>query len=253
MKRVLIYTAVFEGYDRVLPPVWQRPGLTYHLLTDDPKFQVNGWETVPVSGGANPKIANRQEKFMYKVGSAEYDYIVYIDGNIGIWRNLDPLIEEFEKSGAALAVFRHPDRAGVTEELLACVASGKISEEDFVREQREFERQLSSPEGARLWAAGCLIKDNSSPEMECIMRIWSDLFSLNALRDQFWLGEAVLRSGGSIIEFEHWSKAFVPRLVKHRHRRSEGLLGLVYFKVAAGLMSALRFAKVYRIIIFGSR
>jgi hypothetical protein len=243
MFTVLIYTAVFAQYDRVLPPLWQRPGLTYNLITDDPNLRVSGWETVVVSPNLSAKKSNRELKFMYEVGNPRYDYIVYVDGNFGIWRSLDPLIKRLERSNATLGLFAHPNRATVFEELSACLELGKITEREFALEKSEIERQVVSEQGARLWAAGCLIKKNTSPTLLPTMQTWSELFSSNALRDQFWLGEAVYRTGANVLEFEHWSKLLVPRLFLHRHRKSEGLLGLVYFQVATAVMSVLRLAE----------
>lgn len=240
MIRVLIYTAVFGQYDRVLPPLWQRTGLTYHLLTDDPTLTVDGWETVVVSLGRSAKASNRELKFIYEVGNPQYDYLIYLDGNFGIWRSLDPLIEELEGDNVSLGLFEHPDRTSVFDELLACLESGKITKEEFVLEEKEIKRQLSSREGSSLWTAGFLIKKNSSPALFPLMKTWSELFSINSLRDQFWLGEAIYRSGARIVEFNHYSNSLFPRLVLHRHRKSERWLGAFYFHTASVLMSALR-------------
>ena len=240
MFRVLIYTAVFGQYDRVLPPRWQRPGLTYILLSDDSTLTVDGWETVVVSLDVSAKKSNRELKFMYEVGNPRYDYIVYLDGNFGIWRSLDPLIEKLDRSKATLGLFEHPNRTTIFEELSACLELGKITEREFALEKLEIERQVRSRDGTRLWSAGCLIKKNSSPALLTAMKTWSELFSSNALRDQFWLAEAVHRSGAQILEFEHWSKSLLPRLFLHRHRKSEGLLGAVYFHVATAVITALR-------------
>ena len=250
MFRILVYTAVFEDYDRVLPPLWIRPGLNYHLLTDDPTLQVPGWETITISPHSDPKKANRDAKFMYKLGDANYDYLIYLDGNLGIWRSLDPLVQQLEDSGAALGLFKHPDRSSVAEELVACVTLRKITEDEFDRENQELEKLGIPAESIRLWAASCLIKRNRPPDLERIMLAWSKLFAVNSLRDQIWLGAALSQSGGSMIEFEHWSNACRPRLFLHRHRASEGLKGFLYFQVAYSLMEVLRTFLVWQTKLF---
>ena len=85
--RILVYTCVFGGYDRVYPPVHRDPAIDYVLVTDDPAMSVAGWRTLAVDRErfGSEKAPNRHFKMLaHRNGLAGYDVSVYVDGNIRV-------------------------------------------------------------------------------------------------------------------------------------------------------------------------
>lgn len=232
MQKVLVYTAVLGGYDRVLPPGWQQDNVEFRLLTDDPAVSVPGWHTVVVPKSPKPSEANRRLKFLYEVGNTNFDFLVYVDGNLGIWRSLDSLLQEVSHSESTVGLFRHPQRSSASEELDACLALGKISEKEFLDESLELEAKLESWQNLPVWDASCIVKNNTDRTLAPLMTVWHEFYSINKTRDQLWLGAAIHFSRAKVHEFRHYSQLSPPPIVRHPHIGRLNPLSRLYLALA---------------------
>jgi len=106
--KCLVYTCVFDNYDWIFPPTCQEQELSYVIVTDDPTLNVSGWKTlvVDISGFANSKKANLHYRaFIHRVFK-EYDFSLYVDGNIRLLGPTREFFSNFSTSNAALGLYR---------------------------------------------------------------------------------------------------------------------------------------------------
>lgn len=195
--RLLVYTCVFGGYDRVFPPVLVEPTVDYVIVTDNADMHVPGWRTklVEFADSSNPKTENRRIKMLGHRMLGEYDASVYLDGNVRVLGPLSPLLNEFLETNSALGVYPHPRRDSVAEEIQACVIAGKVT--DSTKAMRELSEYVADgfPDRNGLVEATILLKNHAHPDLDLAMGLWFGLFNKFHSRDQFSLPYVLWKTG----------------------------------------------------------
>lgn len=194
--RLLVYTAVFGGYDRVFPPLHPEPGIDYVIVTDDAALTVPGWRTHVIAPGAQgvAKTANLQFKALMHRELPGYDASLYIDGNIRLIGRTSEVFTRFLAGGAALGVYRHPLRDTVAAEVEACIAAGKADPVKLRAELAAYQADgFLDDQG--LIEATILLKNHRAPALDPAMGLWRDLFQTYQTRDQISLPVVVWKTG----------------------------------------------------------
>ncbi len=194
--RLLVYTAVFGGYDRVFPPLHPEAGIDHVIVTDDADLSVPGWRTHVITPGAlgPSKTANLQFKALMHRELPGYDASLYIDGNVRLLGRTSEVFTRFLDTGAALGVYRHPLRDTVAAEVEACIAAGKADAVKLRAELADY-RAEGFADDQGLIEATILLKNHRSPELDPAMGLWRDLFQRYQTRDQISLPVVVWKTG----------------------------------------------------------
>ena len=224
--KLLVYTCVFGGYDRIFPPVAADPAIDYVVVTDQPGLSVRGWKTrhVDPAGFGTSRLANRHYKLLGHEHFPEYDCSVYVDGNIRVVRRTGEFLRAFMESGAALGLYRHPLRSSVAEEVAQCAKAGKIADHDAgLAELRGYQAE-GFPDSQGLIEASIVLRNHRHPELREAMRLWWDLFDKYRSRDQFSL------------PFVLWRTAVPCMLIGQSFRESNPYFGW-YPHVGSGVAS----------------
>jgi hypothetical protein len=192
--KFVAYTCIFDGYDRLFPPVSRDPDLDYVVVTDDPGLRVPGWrvrlvDPAPFGSG---RAANRNYKILGQRYFGEYDASVYVDGNIRLLGAASNLLRSLLASGKALGIYRHPRRGSVAEEVAACVERGKTA-----MAHREFAdyREDGFTDRHGLAEAGVLLRNHGHRDLGAAMALWWSLFERYKSRDQFSLPYVLWKTG----------------------------------------------------------
>ena len=188
--RILVYTCVFGGYDRVYPPVHRDPAIDYVLVTDDPAMSVAGWRTLAVDRErfGSEKAPNRHFKMLaHRNGLAGYDVSVYVDGNIRVIGRTAELVSGFLASGCAFGSYRHPVRSTVAEERDRCLANGKLRDAAKIDAELDAYRLEGFDDTQGLMETGVVLKNHAHPALEPAMDLWWAQFDRYDSRDQIAL------------------------------------------------------------------
>lgn len=119
---------------------------------------------------------------------------MYLDGSMRPKRSLKRTVDELI-GDAHLAVFRHPHRSCVYEEIEACVARHKITREDADQALRQVKR-VGVPKDFGLWACGVVLRRPGSDWLEWFeSNWWADTKSSGLVRDQIWFAVNVYELG----------------------------------------------------------
>lgn len=196
MKR-LVFTAVFNGYDRIYPPIRTDHDIDYVIITDDPTVQVQGWKTFIVSGNSfdSPKAANLYYRAMIHRVLPGYDASLYVDGNIRLKNYLSDLFGLLKGSNSAVMLFQHPLRSSVREELKAVIYSGKIKYPEVA--QLEFDDYIRDGflDNIGLGETTIILRDHNHPKLDKAMVLWWDNFRMYLTRDQLSFPYVIWRTG----------------------------------------------------------
>lgn len=209
---VVVYTAIFGGYDDLLPvDADEMP----HVCFTDKQVNVPGWD-VRVVQSQNPCRDAR----MYKLLAHQW----FPDVDISIWKDgcfdfAPGKIVEFMSclGNNDLALFAHPSRNCVYQEAEAVIELGKAPAAQ-VREQMAKYRQDGYPAGNSLAATGVVIRRHTASITRLNDAWWSELMRFT-MRDQLSFDYICWKNGlaYSIIPGNCWRNEFC---VWHGHRSS---------------------------------
>lgn len=172
-----VYSAVFGGYDTLSPAKY--PSVCF----SDRDQAVPGWSATGVVGVLPPVSMNRWFKMHPHVVFPSAEYCLYHDGNIDLLVSPYSLIDKY-LSKCDIAVFKHPERSTVEEELVACAAKHKARKLDL-RRVRYFLEEQSFPLNSDMLSACWVILSRRCPRTALFFERWWELFSkLPAKRDQ---------------------------------------------------------------------
>lgn len=229
----VVYACSFPDYDQIFSPVRPSRGCRHVLLSDRrPRF-VGGWAWAPLPGpaqGLSQFFANRYCKFFPHRLFPEARTSVYVDGNILLLDDLRPLIDAFEASGADIALFPHPTRRTVRDELEAGIAFGKLAGPAAAAARRRVADYAALlPEDAPfLFANAILFRRHDSAALADCMDIWWEETTRHTVRDQISLPYALRASGVRTMTWDFFYRDDNPYFHQYDHRRNALRDAIVY-------------------------
>lgn len=192
MQPLIIYTCVTNGYDWMLPPIWQSPKAHYICFTDDPNLKVKGWEVRNIAGSDSTHesvLANRYHKFFPWNVLPKHEWSIYIDANIRLLRDPTPIISKTEKESKKIALPLHPERKNIWEEAEAIKAMGKAPRSEFalMDEQLDHYHREGYSDLTGLTANWIIFRTGYHPSLMSAMADWWDELNNGVRRDQLSL------------------------------------------------------------------
>lgn len=183
--RVAVYTAIFGDYDCLLDPLVIDPEAEYFCFTDDTSMSSDVWDIRLVEPDLPPALTNRRFKFFPHEYLPDYDYSVYVDGNVKILQTVNELVSAWMDETAIL-LYAHPSNTSLRAEAESCIRKGKAGE-DAVRSQVARYEEEGFPTDTRLPSNTILIRDNTASGMQQAMNDWWEELQKETQRDQLSL------------------------------------------------------------------
>lgn len=185
-KKLVIYTALFGDYDKLLEPKGEYFDCDFVCFTDQSSLRSNIWDIRIVNKTEkNNTLENRKYKFLPHKFFSEYKYSIYIDSNILIRK--DPVaLCEYYLSESIIALPQHFLRKCIFTEAEECYNLGKISRIEY----ENFRTKLNIsgfPHDYGLGENNILIRKFGDSKLDMIMEKWWDLFKKGPQRDQLSL------------------------------------------------------------------
>ena len=133
-KRIAVYTSVFGSYDRLLDPVIKPDNIDYYIITDQEVGKDSKWKKIDFKDVIPSEIKdgtskNRYVKMLPHKIFKDYDYSIYVDGNVWITSDLTPLISSLEEFPVAMHRHNVPRNLGLLE---ATVIARKHFDEECI-------------------------------------------------------------------------------------------------------------------------
>lgn len=224
-KKCAVYTCITGNYDQITEPQFISDECDYYFISEHrPKsskiFKWIDLEKVVPDYVKGSLMGNRFCKINgYQIFS-EYQYSIYIDGNIQIVGDTQAYIEKIGKSG--IAAYRHPMRKCIYEEALVVYCMFK--DKRILQQTGEYYKQ-GMPRNYGLFGCGILARDNSSQICKKIMTDWWKEVFCSFYRDQISFPYCLWKNGFKAEDVgmlgESYKKSSVVRITSlHRHARS---------------------------------
>jgi hypothetical protein len=201
--KLLVYSAVFGGYDSVSKPLFCEEGVDYHLFTDVDVISGSGWDKVTITDPSdNPRREARLIKTrMPLMAEAEgYDATLWMDGSMTPQGPVLSLVMGLLHRHH-FAAFSHPERQCVYEETRKIEALKKDTEGRMLRARHELANAMV-PENYGLAATGILARRQSEVVKEHA-ELWAAAIDAVSVRDQVTFGWIAHDVTGSK-SFEDW-------------------------------------------------
>jgi hypothetical protein len=180
---VVIYTALFGNYDKLIDPPKNSWNCDFICFTDDEKIKSKIWTVVLVKEeGILPNILNRYYKFHPHFFLKQYKYSIYVDSNILVWKDPTFLVEKYMKD-FSIAAPKHPLRSCIYEEAKEIVLLGKASPIE-VKKQVESYSSQGFPKGYGLCEMNIIIRKHDCDAVVKLMDRWWTEYNSWSKRDQ---------------------------------------------------------------------
>ena len=186
-KRIAIYTSVFGGYDNLLEPLFIPDNCDFFAITDLEISKDSKWKKIdilPEMKNMNNIEKNRYVKINPHKVFKNYDFSIYIDGNIQVVSDLTEYINLLNEYG--FATHMHHQRTCVYDELMAIEKSKKDTKENIKKHKKLLE-ETNMPKNYGLLQCNVLVREHNNPKCIKIMEEWWNEFSNFSKRDQISL------------------------------------------------------------------
>lgn len=191
--KIAIYTAIFGGYDQLIPQP-KLPNVDYICFTDS-NIKSNQWKIrqveLPIKN--DPVRSNRFYKILPHRHLPEYDYSIYIDGNFLIINNIQNISKTiFSENNMATFCHSEPIYSSRNciykeHEHIVTIAheTGKwFDNEDVMKQHINFLKEENYPTQNGLIAGGVLFRSHHQDDVKNTMELWWKMVSTNSKRDQ---------------------------------------------------------------------
>ena len=194
----VVYTAVFGKYDRV-PDVNTEWDCDFVCFTDNVEVVSEGWQVVLVSlEGELPAQANRRYKMLPHRFFPNYEYSLYIDGNIKVLKDPSALFNKYLEQ-SVIAIPKHQDRNCAYAEARLCVKGGRVDKEIVEKQMARYSRE-GFPENFGMTENGVIFRRHHDSDVIALMEAWWKEYCCGGRRDQLSLSYLVWKNRIEIVE-----------------------------------------------------
>ena len=194
-REIAVCTAIVGGHDTLMVPLRLDPRLDYVCFTDRASETGGVWKRRPPPGRhRDPRRTARYVKTHLPELLPEYDYAVWIDGNILIRGDVRAYVERVAHRGLALGLAPHATRDCVYQEAEACKLLRQDPDEVIDRQMARY-RQAGIPPHAGLFATSFYVAHLHHPLATAFYRRWWEEIDTYSCRDQLSVGWALRVSG----------------------------------------------------------
>jgi tetratricopeptide (TPR) repeat protein len=186
IKKLVIYTAIAGGIDRLREPKEITPGADYICFTDNPNINSSVWEIRPLPMTEyqtdNVRWA-KMIKLLPHLFLSDYELSVWVDGNISIERDITDFVA-ISLSRYNAAFFKHPEnRLSIQDEANVCI---KLKKDDpnIIKQQISDYQAAGLPMNAKVVAGMVIVRRHNEQNIKLIMDDWWDEIKKYSRRDQ---------------------------------------------------------------------
>lgn len=184
--KLVIYTVSTGQYDNIKNPIYIDDNIDYFIFTDQELDNNSIWKRKPILEnlkGKSPLEIARYVKINPHLFFNEYDYSMFIDGNVCITCDVRPLFYTLIEQKKTIAIHRHQNRDCIYDEAKAIYAAGKASMNSMSK-QLSFYKKEGFPKHFGLFETNIVIRNHNDEKCKAVMNTWSAQITKWTKRDQ---------------------------------------------------------------------
>ena len=185
--RIAIYTCIFGKYDSIQEPMCIPDNCDYYIITDLQLSKSSLWKPIQIDESKfeieNMTAAekNRFFKMHPHLLFPEYDYSIYVDGNIKIIADPTAFVNRIGKWG--IAMHSHSRRECVYDEITACDIYRREPKESLER-QKKLLHDEGLPKKYGMCECNIIARRHNDEKVITMMEQWWTYYRQYAKRDQ---------------------------------------------------------------------
>lgn len=185
--KVVVYSCIWGNYDSILEPYFINPDIDYYMITNNEIPNKSYWNKFSpklnnLDGLTNIEI-NRYFKINPHLIFPEYDYSIYIDGNIRIVTDMMPLIIDLINSEKTIGIHRYQTQC--IYNMKDAIIAGKKSSREKVNYQINRYKKDGFPKDFGAFECNILVRKHNDKECIQIMNEWwKEFLNSSTKRDQ---------------------------------------------------------------------
>ncbi|WP_081372014.1 glycosyltransferase domain-containing protein [Selenomonas ruminantium] len=196
LPKVIVYTCITGKYDNFSEPLYKSPNCHYVAITDNQVDKQSNWEIISIDryadcipAGLNNLQINRWIKMHPHLLFPEYDYSIYVDGNVTIVTDIMPIILRQHMGNKFLGIHLHYCREKIKSEANALLSCGKVNykSKKKMMEQIESYYKKGYDDSVKLLEATIIVRKHNNERCIKIMEDWWTEFISGIQRDQLSL------------------------------------------------------------------
>lgn len=194
--KTAVYTGSFGGYDDICRPAVRPGNIDYYYISDEEPEELYHYVWIDAKKFIPPEIRspikrNRYMKMHPHIFFPDYQYSIYVDGNIEIKGDISCFLPS---GGPMISVFLHPTRDCLFYEGITIVNFGRVAAADVCRQMRKYLEE-GMPVHYGLAEMGVMARKHMDPMCVRVMEKWWDEFDKGAQRDQLSFMYAMWKNG----------------------------------------------------------
>lgn len=195
--KIAVYTCIVGHYDWLLEPQYVEPGIDYYVFTDIDCPASSAWKKIDIRqfddyGTLSPSQLNRKIKMLPFHYLPDYDYTLYVDGNIKIMDAISPMIQEMGHH--AFGVHYHRTRDCIYDELVR-VDYLRKADMTIARHQIADYKRQGYPRHHGLYENTILVRKHDDQATCQLMEAWWQEYVKYPTRDQLSLPYLIWKLG----------------------------------------------------------
>jgi O-antigen biosynthesis protein len=194
-RKIAVVTALYGGYDNLMLPLNICDDFDYFCFTDRQQDTFGVWKlcSAPYYNEDTTRVARFVKTHLNEL-FPNYDYVIWVDGNVRFNHKIENILEDFIKSNKDICLIKHPIRNCVYEEANKCIDLNKDSP-DLIEMQAQFYRKSGFPENYGMYETNVYIINNRSDKIDKFYSIWWSEIKLRSRRDQMSITYSLKNSG----------------------------------------------------------
>lgn len=210
----VVYTSIFGDYDTLKDPIVYSDDLDYICFTDNKKFTSDVWD-IRIVGKYRDMVRSAKR---FKVGPhvflKEYEYSLWIDGNLTL-----KIIPDIDKmlDGGTIALAKHQRRDCIYKEGITCIVAKKDKDNKITKQLNTYSKH-GHPANAGLYSCDLILRKHNDKELVELNEMWWYYICTQSSRDQ--ISFPVVFGGYPIgdISQETWDDMVVKDLHTHQFK-----------------------------------
>jgi hypothetical protein len=187
MTEIVVYTALFGGYDKLIEPKDKFSGCKFICFTDDDKLESKFWEIIYIEKTyLSNHMMNRKIKLFPHLYFPNYKYSLYVDSNIEIMGNPRDLVYEYKNKGGYIYLPKHMERDCIYREAKECVRVKKETADKVDQVVKKY-REDGYPEHNGLFENNIILRQHNEKKVIELMEMWWRCMNEYSQRDQLSL------------------------------------------------------------------
>jgi hypothetical protein len=182
-NKIVVYTAIIGGYDKLNEPKFISEGCDYICFTDNENLKSDIWKVIKINSTSCNNIRTaRKYKILPHKYLSEYEYSIWVDGSMNIIGDISDLVKN-KMGHSNMIYFKHPWRNCIYDEVKACIKLNKDNPEVIKNQIRRYQIDgFKRKQG--LIASGIIVRKHNEKEVIDLMEAWWKEVSQFSIRDQ---------------------------------------------------------------------